>query len=58
MATGENGPPERGVGGDIDTILVCENALRILPIRETRVEGRGNGAIHRLQGLEDKRIGS
>ena len=58
MATVENGLTERGVGRDIDAILVCENAFGVLPIGETRAEGRGNGAVHRLQGLGDERIGS
>ena len=58
MATAENDLSERGVRRNVDTIFVCENAFGVLPIGETRAKSRGNGAIYRLQGLEDERIGS
>ena len=36
--------------------LVCEDPLGILPVRQAGTEGRGNGSVHGLQCLEDKRI--
>ena len=57
MATSRDGPVERGVGGNVNMSLVCEEAFSILPIRQTRTEGWENRAIHRLQCLEDKGIG-
>ena len=56
MATSENGLLERGVGGDVDMTFVCEDPFSIQPVRQTRVEGRRNGSVHRLQCLEDKRV--
>ena len=46
MATGEDGLSEGGVGGDINMALVGEDPFGILPVRQTSVEGKGNGSIH------------
>ena len=37
--------------------FVCEDPFGILSVRQMRAKGRGNGSIHRLQCLEDKRVG-
>ena len=42
MATSKDGPVERGVGGNVNTSLVGEDTLGILPIRQTRTEGWEN----------------
>ena len=42
---------------DIDTALKSEDAVNVLPIGQLGAECRRNGAIHRLQGLEDKGVG-
>ena len=56
MAMSKDGLSKRGVGGDVDTAFVCEDPFGILPVRQMRTEGRGDGSIHRLQCLEDKRV--
>ena len=56
MAMGEDGLSEGGIEGDIDMALVGEDIFSILPVRQTRVEGRGNESIHRLKWLEDKEV--
>ena len=57
VAMSKNVLSERGVGGDVNMIFVCEDPLSILPVRQARMEGRGNGSVHGLQYLEDKRVG-
>ena len=42
MAASKDSLVERGVGGNVNTSLVCEDALGVLPIRQTRAEGWGN----------------
>ena len=44
-------------GRDKDMALIGEDAISILPVREAGTEGRGNGAIHGLKGLEDEGVG-
>ena len=44
-------------GRDKDAALIGEDAISILPIQEAGMEGRGNGAIHGLKGLEDEGVG-
>ena len=56
MATSKDGPAERGVGGNVNMSLVCEDSFSILPISQTRTEGWGNQSVHRLQCLEDKGV--
>ena len=56
MATSKDGPSKRGVGGDVNTTFIGEDSLSILPIRQTGTEGWGNGSIHGLQCLKDKRV--
>jgi hypothetical protein len=46
--------PESGIY--IDPILVDKEASFDLPIREARMEGRGNGTIEGLKGIPDKDI--
>ena len=46
MASGKDGLLKRGVRGYIDMALVSEDLLSILPVGQTRVEGRGNGSIY------------
>ena len=53
----ENVAAEIASGGNKDAAFICEDAIGKLPVREAGTEGRGNGAIHRLKGLEDKGIG-
>ena len=57
VAMSKNGLSERGVRGNVNTTFVCEDSLGILPVRQVRTEGGGNGSIHGLQCLEDERIG-
>ena len=57
MATGKDGLLEGGIGGDVDMAFVGEDPFSILPVRQTRVEGRGNEFVHRLKCLENKQIG-
>ena len=37
---------------DVDSALVGKDSSFMLPVREVGAEGEGNGAIHRLEGLE------
>ena len=46
VALGEDGLSKGGVREYIDTALVGEDPLGILPVRETRAEGGGNRSIH------------
>ena len=57
MATGKDGLSEGGVRGNVDTAFVGEDPFSILPIRQMRVKGGGNGFIHRLKCLENKQAG-
>ena len=57
VAMSENGLSKGGVGGDVDTAFVYEDPFGILPVRQTRTEGGGDGSIHRLQYLKDERVG-
>ena len=57
VAMSKDGSSKRGVGGNVNTSFVGEDTFGILPIRQTRMEGWENQAIHRLQCLEDKRVG-
>ena len=54
VTTGKDSLSEGGVGGDIDTAFVGEDPFGILPVRQTRAKGGGNGSIHRLKCLENK----
>ena len=45
------------IRGNVDTAFVSEDAVDMLPIGEPRAKGRGNGAIHGLEGLEDEGVG-
>ena len=57
MATAENVTSKSIIRGNINMALVSKDAVNVLPIRKPGAEGGGNGAIHRLEGLEDKGIG-
>ena len=57
VTAAENITAEIASGGNKDAAFICEDAIGKLPVREAGTEGRGNGAIHRLKGLEDKGIG-
>ena len=46
MALGENGFLKGGIRGHIDTALVGEDSLSVLPVGETGVKGWRNGSIH------------
>jgi len=37
---------------DVDSAFVGEDSGFVLPIGEARTEGKGNGTIHGLEGLE------
>ena len=56
MAMSKDGLAERGVRGNVNTSLVCEDSFSILSIRQMRVEGWGNQSVHRLQCLEDEGV--
>ena len=53
----ENVAAEIVSGRDKDAAFIDEDAIRMLPVREAGTEGRGNGAIHGLKGLEDEGVG-
>ena len=57
VTAAENITAEIASGGNIDVALIGEDTIRVLPVRETGTESRGNGAIHGLKGLEDKGVG-
>ena len=46
VAMGKDGFPKREVEGDVDATFVSKDPLGILLVRQTRVKGRGNGAVH------------
>ena len=46
-----NGVAEGGIRGNIDTVLVGQEAINMFPVGETGMEGRGNRTIHRLEAL-------
>ena len=52
----ENVAAKIASGGNKDVAFIGEDAISILPVREAGTEGGGNGAIHRLKGLEDEGI--
>jgi hypothetical protein len=56
MRTSDNVAAKRTRVRDIDLILVGKEASVDLPIREARMEGRGNGTIKGLKGIPDKDI--
>ena len=51
MAVDQNGFVEEIIRGNIDTALVGENALCVLPIQEMGAKGWRDGAVHRLECL-------
>ena len=57
MTAAENITAEIASRRDIDTALMGEDAIRMLPVREMGTESRGNRATHGLKGLEDKGVG-
>ena len=57
MAMSKDGLAERGVRGNVNMSLVCEDSFSILPIRQMKVEGWGNQSVHRLQCLENEGVG-
>ena len=56
VAMDEDGVTDRVVVGNVYTAFVGEDARFMLPIGETGAEGEGDGPVHRLEGLEYKRI--
>ena len=42
VAMNKDGPLKRGVGGNVNTSFVSEDAFGILPVRQTRTESWGN----------------
>ena len=46
MALGKDGLSKGGIRGYIDMALVSEDLLSILPVGQTRVEGRENRSIY------------
>ena len=56
VTAAENIAAEIASGRDIDAALIGEDAIRVLPVRETGMESRWNGAIHGLKGLKDKGV--
>jgi len=41
---------------DIDLAFIDEDSSFMLPVGEVRVEGKGDGTVHRLEGLEYKGV--
>ena len=56
VTAAENVAAEIISGRDKDMAFIGEDAISILPVREAGTEGRGNGAIHELKGLEDEGV--
>ena len=52
MASLEDGVTDGVIVRDVDSAFVCENASLVLPVGEAGAEGKGNGTIHGLEGLE------
>ena len=45
------------IRGNVDVAFVSKDSVDVFPIGEPGAKGRGNGAIHGLEGLEDKGVG-
>ena len=52
MTACEDGVTDGVIVRDVDTALVGEDSGFMLPVGEAGAEGKGNGAVHRLEGLE------
>ena len=56
VAPSEDGMTDRIIVGNVYSAFVSEDSSLMLPVRETGSEGEGDRTVHRLEGLEYKRV--
>jgi len=52
MAAGEDGVADRVIVRDVYAAFVSKDSGFMLPVREAGAEGKGDGPVHRLEGLK------